>query len=158
SPWRSGVQATRQPLIEGAFTARVNSLASTSYESGARSSEPAMAETMKATSATVRAIGPTTPRESQISVRGWDGTRPGVVRKPTPPQEAAGPPTRPPDPGPGGAGPRPGPPPPRGPAARAAAAERRIPWVTRGTEPRVERVPAGAELGRIRLAHDNGPG
>ncbi len=60
SPSRSGVQATRQPLIDGAFTARVNWLASTSYESGTRSSGPAMTESVRATSATVRAIGPMT--------------------------------------------------------------------------------------------------
>src|SRR3989442_1771470 len=45
---------------------------------------------MRATSATVRAIGPVTPRVSQISARGCEGTRPGVVRKPTTPQKAAG--------------------------------------------------------------------
>src|SRR5262245_46556553 len=90
NPFRSGVQATRQPLIEAAFTARGNWLVSTSYESGFRSSGPAMAVRVSAASATVRAIGPATPRVSQASVRGYDGIRPGVVRRPTTPQNAAG--------------------------------------------------------------------
>src|SRR6266542_3009116 len=58
SPLRSGVQAICQPLIEGVFTARTNWLVSTSYESGARSSGPAIAESMRAASPTVRDIGP----------------------------------------------------------------------------------------------------
>src|SRR5262245_45876979 len=45
---------------------------------------------MRATSATVRAIGPATLRVSQTSARGYDGMRPGVVRKPTTPLKAAG--------------------------------------------------------------------
>ena len=49
-----------------------------------------MTESMTAVSATVRAIGPVTPMESHASAFGWYGTRPGVVRKPTTPQKAAG--------------------------------------------------------------------
>src|SRR3990172_2678306 len=45
---------------------------------------------MRAVSATVRAMGPETERESQASSRGYTGTSPGVVRKPTTPQKAAG--------------------------------------------------------------------
>src|SRR5215813_14274703 len=45
---------------------------------------------MRATSATVRAIGPVTLIESHASVFGYCGTRPGLVRKPTTPQKAAG--------------------------------------------------------------------
>src|SRR3990172_2854526 len=45
---------------------------------------------MRAVSATVRAMGPETERESQASSRGYAGTSPGVVRKPTTPQKAAG--------------------------------------------------------------------
>ena len=43
---------------------------STAYESGARSSGPAITESMSAMSATVRAIGPVTDSESQASSRG----------------------------------------------------------------------------------------
>src|SRR5262252_8055536 len=49
-----------------------------------------MAESMRATSATVRAMGPATPRVSHASARGCVGTSPGVVRNPTTPQKAAG--------------------------------------------------------------------
>src|SRR6267378_2147986 len=57
---------------------------------GERSSGPAMTESMSAVSATVRAIGPVTPIESQPSAFGWYGTSPGLVLKPTTPQNAAG--------------------------------------------------------------------
>ena len=46
----------------------------------------------------------------------------------------------------------------RGAAARAARGERGIPRIARGAEDRIEGVPAGAELGRVRLAHHDGPG
>src|ERR1700754_5120186 len=45
---------------------------------------------MRATSATLRAIGPAPPSLSHANARGCDGIRPGVVRNPTPPQKAAG--------------------------------------------------------------------
>src|SRR3989337_3449646 len=45
---------------------------------------------MSAVSATVRAMGPVTASESQASSTGYFGIRPGVVRKPTTPQKAAG--------------------------------------------------------------------
>jgi hypothetical protein len=70
SPLRSGVQAMRQPLTDGFLTAAMNWRVSTSYESGARSSGPAMTESISAVSATVRAMGPVTPIESQASAFG----------------------------------------------------------------------------------------
>src|SRR5205814_9055634 len=43
----------------------------------------------------------------------------------------------------------------RGAAARPAAREGRVPGIARRTEDRVERVRAGAELGRVGLAEDD---
>ena len=57
---------------------------------GERSSGPAITDSMSAVSATVRAMGPVTPIVSQPRSLGWYGTRPGLVRKPTTPQKAAG--------------------------------------------------------------------
>src|SRR5262245_17348676 len=51
---------------------------------------------MRATSATVRAMGPSTEYVSQASADGCRGIRPGVVRKPTTPQNEAGPRSEPP--------------------------------------------------------------
>src|SRR5262249_32875495 len=70
--------------------AGVNRLEPTAWEGGCRWSGRAIAASMRATSATVRAIGPATPRVSQTNARGCDGTSPGVVRKPTTPQKDAG--------------------------------------------------------------------
>src|SRR5262245_54946514 len=69
-PLRSGVHAIRQPFTDGARTVRVNSPVSTSYESGERSSAPAMAASISAASATVRAIGPSTEYVSHASTDG----------------------------------------------------------------------------------------
>src|SRR5262245_65504961 len=49
-----------------------------------------MVESMRATSPTVRAIGPVTLIESQARVFGYWGTSPGLVRNPTTPQNEAG--------------------------------------------------------------------
>src|SRR6266404_3482983 len=49
-----------------------------------------MAERNRATSCTVRAIGPTTLRLLQASLEGTRGMRPGDVRKPTTEQKLAG--------------------------------------------------------------------
>ncbi len=87
---RSPPHATRASLIRGARTARVNARVSTAYEIGARGSGPAMAASISAVSATVRAIGPWTLQGSHASGAGQTGTRPGEVRKPTTPQKAAG--------------------------------------------------------------------
>ncbi len=62
-PPRSGVHATRHPRTEGRRTAARKIRVSTSYESGARSSGPAITESMSAMSATVRAMGPVTESE-----------------------------------------------------------------------------------------------
>src|SRR5258705_13974574 len=96
SPRRSGAHAIRQPLTDGALTARANWLVATSYEIGARSSGPAIAESISAQSATVRARGPVTLSGSQASVLGYAGTRPGVGRNPSTPQNDAGTRTEPP--------------------------------------------------------------
>ena len=45
---------------------------------------------MRAVSPTVRAMGPVTESESQARSAGTCGTKPGVVRNPTTPQNAAG--------------------------------------------------------------------
>ena len=49
-----------------------------------------MTDSIRAMSATVRAIGPCTLSESQALALGHTGTQPGEVRKPTTPQNAAG--------------------------------------------------------------------
>jgi hypothetical protein len=59
-PPRSVVHAMRQPLTEGALTARTNSVVSTSYARGERASSPAITDSINAASATVRAMGPST--------------------------------------------------------------------------------------------------
>src|SRR5215470_8908589 len=48
-----------------------------------------------------------TPKVSQASARGWDGISPGVVRKPTTPQKAAGTRSEPPRSEPWARGPMP---------------------------------------------------
>ena len=58
--------------------------------SGSPASSPAMALSSNAVSATVRPIGPTTDSTFQPWARRSVGTRPGVGRKPTMPQKAAG--------------------------------------------------------------------
>src|SRR5262245_15131884 len=59
-------------------------------EIGERGSGPARTERSKATSATVRAIGPSTDRVNQPSSTGQDGTRPGEGLNPTTLQKLAG--------------------------------------------------------------------
>src|SRR5439155_26028973 len=86
SPPRSDVHAIRQPFTEGACTAFTSSRGSTSYESGDRSSTPAITDSISAVSAIVRAIGPSTEYVSHASTDGCRGINPGVVRKPTTPQ------------------------------------------------------------------------
>src|SRR5512145_3559363 len=49
-----------------------------------------MTDSIRAVSATVRAIGPCTLSESQALTFGHTGTQRGEVRKPTTPQNAAG--------------------------------------------------------------------
>ncbi len=53
-----------------------------SMESGARGSNPAWIESSRARSATLRAIGPTTPMEGSQASGASVGTRPMLVRKP----------------------------------------------------------------------------
>ncbi len=61
-----------------------------SRASGTRGSGPEMAASSRATSATVRPIGPSTPSQSATSVTGQEGTRPGDGRSPTTLQKLAG--------------------------------------------------------------------
>ena len=58
--------------------------------SGSRASSLTMAESSRHRSGTVRAIGPATERLFQPSPRRSLATRPGVGRKPTMPENAAG--------------------------------------------------------------------
>ncbi len=57
---------------------------------GERASGPTIALSRRATSATVRAIGPWTLNGSHAEVDGHTGTRPGAERSPTTLQKAAG--------------------------------------------------------------------
>ena len=57
---------------------------------GQRLSGPATALRSRATSATVRPIGPSTPNVCQPSCAGQEGTRPGDGRRPTTLQKLAG--------------------------------------------------------------------
>ena len=97
-----------------------------------------------------------TESASHRSSTGSLGTRPGVVRKPTTPQNAAGMRSEPPRSEPCGdrAHARwPAPPPAAG---AAAAGERGVPRIPGGAEHGVERVAAGAELRRVGLADHDG--
>ena len=58
--------------------------------SGSHASSPATVESNRQTSGTVRAIGPSTGKLDQPTRRLSLGTRPGVGRKPTMPEKAAG--------------------------------------------------------------------
>ena len=88
-PSRSRLQAIRTPLKSRA-SGRANTLPGSCTEIGERGSGPAIAESISATSSTVRAIGPTTGSGNQALKAGQFGTRPGVLRKPTTLQKLAG--------------------------------------------------------------------
>ena len=60
-----------------------NSEPSPSSDMGVRESNPAWTESSRASSATVRAMGPFTPMLGSQSSRVWFGTRPMLVRKPS---------------------------------------------------------------------------
>src|SRR5690606_19718409 len=88
-PPKSGVQATRSPSVSdssGGAKLRPGS----DNDSGARGSGPAIADSSRATSATVRAIGPWVDSVEYGVESGQFGTRPGVGRKPTMLQKDAG--------------------------------------------------------------------
>ena len=88
-PPRSGAQAMRRPCRDVGSGA-ANDAGSSSREIGTRGSGPAMADSCSATSATVRPIGPCTDTCDQPIAAGHVGTRPGVGRRPTTLQNAAG--------------------------------------------------------------------
>jgi hypothetical protein len=92
---KSGVKAARTrarslrawgKTSPGATTSRPWNVAASGSDEWPLAIEPSMRDT----SATVRAIGPSTGRLDQPSPRLSDGTSPGVGRKPTMPQNAAG--------------------------------------------------------------------
>ena len=87
--------------------------------------------------------------------RASTGTRPGVVRKPITPQNAAGVRSEPPRSEPSQSGLMPVARATAEPPRRAAARERRVPRVAGLAEHVVERVGAGAELRRVGLAEDD---
>jgi hypothetical protein len=62
---------------------RPKSVPGSAIDSGARASGPAIADSRKAVSSTVRPMGPSTPSESQAFGAGQLGTRPGDGLKPT---------------------------------------------------------------------------
>src|SRR5688500_645638 len=67
-----------------------NAAPGSSSEIGTLSSGPAVTESIRAMSRTVRAIGPTTRKDSEVQFDGYIGTRPGDGRQPTTPQTLAG--------------------------------------------------------------------
>src|SRR5579883_1188621 len=81
--------ATRTPLKDRPSAAAKREPGSV-IEIGQRSSGPAMALRNSATSGTVRAMGPSTLSVDHAFPLGNSGTRPGAVRNPTTPQNAAG--------------------------------------------------------------------
>ena len=88
-PPRSRLQAMRAPSgfrSSGGWKSRPGS----GSEIGARGSGPATAPSIRATSVTLRAIGPCTPIGNQAAWLGQIGTRPGAGRKPTTLQKPAG--------------------------------------------------------------------
>ncbi len=92
---RSVLQATLTPRISRssspvtcAGSARIGGGASRAI--GTRGSGPDITDSSSATSATVRAIGPSTANVSATSASGQDGTRPGEGRSPATLQKLAG--------------------------------------------------------------------
>src|SRR3954463_8001448 len=88
-PPRSGAQATRRPASEEGRGA-AKPAGSSDSAIGTRGSAPASTDSCSATSATVRPIGPCTDSCDHPRVAGQVGTRPGVGRRPTTLQNAAG--------------------------------------------------------------------
>jgi len=111
---------------------------------------------MRAASPTVRDSGPLTLSVSHASARGCVGTSPGVVRKPTTPQKAAGVRSEPPRSEPWASGPMPvatataAPPLERRRAFRAGAAG----WLVKPVDEAELLACVGRELALARLARD----
>ena len=153
-PPTSGLQATRRPAGRPRAARRCRRRRRVAT-AGRAASQPAIAPSSSARSSAVRAIGPSTANGSHGAETGQCGTRPGVGRRPS-------------DAAPGRrvaqraaevaavgerhhpAGQRDG-----GPAARAAGRARRVPGVAGRAEDAVERVRAGAPLGRVGLADED---
>src|SRR6478672_6216623 len=87
TPPRFRHHATRAPFTFES-SAAANRAGSSESESGLAALAPAMTLRNRATSATLRAIGPLVESGDQVDES--DGTRPGVGRKPTTLQNAAG--------------------------------------------------------------------
>ena len=114
-----------------------------------------MAEKSSATSATVRAIGPSTGMSNQADALGQFGTRPAEGRRPTTLQKLAGLRRLPPRSDPSAIGSRPAASAAAAPPLRAAAGLGEIVGVARRAEHRVEGLRARAEFRRVGLAdHD----
>src|SRR6195952_4813240 len=71
-------------------TADRNEFGSTGSDRGSPGCSPLMASSSNATSSTLRAIGPWTPRLRSIAAMGVCATRPMLGRRPTMPQKLAG--------------------------------------------------------------------
>jgi hypothetical protein len=88
-PPRSGAHATRRPASDSG-RGPANAAGSSDSAIGTRGSGPASTDSCSATSATVRPIGPCTDSCDHAIAAGQVGTRPGVGRRPTTLQNAAG--------------------------------------------------------------------
>ena len=88
-PPRSVLQAIRTPRKSRSSGTRKRSPAS-AMAIGTRGSGPAITERSRATSCTVRAMGPCTEKGDHARVAGHTGTRPGAERNPTTLQKLAG--------------------------------------------------------------------
>jgi hypothetical protein len=86
---RSGEKATRRGAMRAAAASRKESSGASS-ESGSSTCQPTIASSIRATSSTLRAIGPLTESVSNLTSPGPAATRPGLGRKPTTEQKLAG--------------------------------------------------------------------
>src|SRR5918994_841679 len=89
TPPRSRLQAIRTPP-KSRSGGRENEAPGSDSETGERGSGPAIAESIRATSSTVRAIGPSTENGNQAARFGHVGTLPVEGRNPTTLQKLAG--------------------------------------------------------------------
>ena len=156
-PPRSRLQATRTPAklaVEGGAKALAGLV------DGDGRARIGAGDGARAAARRPRPCAPSGPRRrgAQPSSLGHVGTRPGEGRKPTTLQKLAGLRSEPPMSLPSAIGTMPRGERHRGAAARAAARLGRVIGVERPAEDLVERLRAGAELGRIGLADRDGAG
>src|ERR1700733_14674387 len=86
---RSGLQAIRFGAT-GSNAARKNGTDGAASDNGSSGCSPTMASSISATSATLRAMGPSTSSMPKASERGPCATRPGLGRNPTTEKNDAG--------------------------------------------------------------------